>query len=499
MRLSKRDKKIRRVCLALQEKYYYDPVGFIDSSIDFSGLSYHGLTKQQKEIARSFVKYKRACVAAGGGIGKTAIAAMLVVWGLLCHVDSKIIITGPSGKQLEDALWSEVGKWLRRCKYAGFVNYLSRKMTVGEMNEWRAVLRSPPKDNKEINDSMAGLHAPWIAAFVDEASGVSDQVFTAIEGSMTQDESYILMISNPVSSGGYFYDTLTAEKDENGLRRGYKVYHYSSLDSPLVDKAYEQRIISRYGKNSPMYKAKVLGLPISELESVVVPPDKFDEIVMNNRLYSDGSIVLSVDPSGGGANPAVIMHKKGNSIIEWNEIQYTNPTDLTNRIVSLVKTRYVGEHVTVIVDAVGIGAGVYSNLESLRLFPVVGFIGSESATNDSMFASKRVEGYWRLKEEFEHLHFPVVPPKRLKKELANLKFDFSRDSKGRIDMEPKKQFKSTLGFSPDFADALMMSMMVDAFAVNFISGFIRRSHKNLFNKLTHKSQASKFGKFGRFM
>ena len=213
--------KVYRLCVELERRYGRDFAGFVKDHMSFDGLRLDGPTVQQLEMMEEWVRSKRVCISGGGGIGKTAVAAWAVIWGLLCHVHSKILVTGPTGNQLADVLWSEVGFWVNRCRFGRLLEVKSRFVHVKGFRDWRASLRVKRKEergdvNVEIDDKMAGMHARWMAAVVDEGSSVGDDVYTAIEGAMTQEESYIFIISNPVSTGGYYYDTITAEEDEDG-------------------------------------------------------------------------------------------------------------------------------------------------------------------------------------------------------------------------------------------------------------------------------------------
>ena len=324
-------------------------------------------------------------------------------------------------------------------------------------------------------------------------SGVPDPVFTALTGAMTDKNSYIVLISNPVSTGGFYYDTIT---DPEGKGKNFKVLFFSAKDSPLVDPTFEEFIITRYGKDSPMYKAKVLGLPIGEYDSVVVPPDLFDEVVNTNKGFDTGSYILSVDVGGSGPDATVFCYRCGKSFYKWETFDKTDPTYVSDLITSRWYTDFQGKPFTCVVDAHGIGAGVYSNLTKANKFPVIGFIGPQKAFHEEMFQDKRAEGFYRLHKNFKDFHFPVPPPQRLKKELANLKFDYSS---GPIKMEDKKSFKKRLGFSPDYADAMMMSCVVEDFAAISASRKVSKRAVSILSSLRNRTRETKYGKFSKFV
>ena len=486
-------KKVLRICRELEKKYRNDFAGWVNQYISFSGLKFQGLTDQQKEIADSLVESKNICVSAGGGLGKTALAALTVLWFLSTHPHAKIPTTAPTSKQLNDVLWAEIGMWIKRCKLQDLFVLRRGKLFIKGFDEWYAVARTVPKDGKNLNDTLAGFHAPYMMILVDEASGVPDPVFTALEGAMTDKNAYIFLISNPVSTGGYYYDTIA---DPDGKGADYKVLYYDSRDSPLVDAEYEQRILNRYGENSPMYKAKVLGQPISQTENATITPALYDKVISENREHSVGPVTLSIDVGGGGEDPTVFCHKEGNSVVRWDTLQTTEPDDITDYAISMFYRLWQGRPFTVVIDAAGIGWGPYHTLYKKAPFKVLGFVGQEKAFQAQMFRNRRTEGFFRLSREFENLHFPTDPPERLKKELVNIFFDYTKEP---IEMEEKKKFRSRMGFSPDYADALMMGLAVSDMLALYASHRVPRNTTKAMDKLKIPDRTSKFGQFSKFI
>ena len=49
----------------------------------------------------------RIAVRSGNGVGKTAIAARIMLWVLRCYRDSVVITTAPTSRQVTELLWRE--------------------------------------------------------------------------------------------------------------------------------------------------------------------------------------------------------------------------------------------------------------------------------------------------------------------------------------------------------------------------------------------------------
>ena len=484
--------KILKVIADITDKYSEDFSQWVKDFISFEGLMLDGLTAQQELLGATLIADRNVCTSAGGGLGKSAVAALLIQWFMVTHPFCKIPTTAPSGKLLNDILWSEIDFWLKRNRLKDLYVLRKGKLHIKEFQEWYAVARTVPRDGKDLNDTLAGFHGPAVLIVVDESSGVPDAVFTALDGAMTQDNSYIFLISNPVSTIGYYYDTIS---DPDGKGKDFTVLYLDSRDSPLVSDDYAQRIINRYGEDSPMYRAKVCGLPIKDSETVVITPEEYDRVVSTQRDTLLGRVILGVDVGGGGEDPSVICHRIGNSIVHWDDYPRNDTTFLTDEITRIWNARYKTKPFIVVVDAHGIGAGVHSVLEKQNLFPVIGFIGPETAFHSTMYKNKISEAFHKLAKEFKDLHFPEKPPERLKKELVNVRFDFT----DLIKTQDMKALKKTLKHSPDYAYALAMTSVVESFTSQAINPNVPRKRAKSMAALLGQKRNDRFGRFKKFL
>jgi len=476
----------------MAKRYRDDPVGWIHEYISFEGLKHQGLTEQQVEIANDLVKYKFLCVAAGGGIGKSALVSMLILWFLVTRPGARIPATAPNGAQLHDVLFAELSKWLERCALKSMFVMTKGRLQVVNQREWYCVARTVRKDLGQLNGTLSGFHSTNIMIVVDEAADVPDPVFTALDGALTSPDSYIILISNPISYGGYFFDTM---EDPKGT--GFHTLRYSSKDSPLVDPAYAERIAARYGKESAMYKSKVLGQNISANSFIIVDPKHYEKIVGTQRDRLDGNYVVGIDVGGSGSNKTVLCHRCGWSFIRWDTLQGTAET-LLPQVRELFENMYAGKRVFVVSDAIGEGSGFTSMLPKY-LSPnadVIQYKGSFKSNEPEMYANTRTQVYHMLHKGFDKAHFPIKPPDRLKKELANLSFIPHSDV---IEMEPKKKFCARMHFSPDYADAMAMTMYVNVQSRELAIKVGRKTLSVLSVLNSDNRRSGKYGRYGMFV
>jgi len=226
-------------------------------------------------------------------------------------------------------------------------------------------------------------------------------------------------------------------------------------------------------------------------DGVLITPQEFDRIMEENKLVQEGSIVLGVDV-GGSVDTSGICHRIGNSIVHWDLITNHDTDSLVKEVLKAWEFRYQKKHITVVVDAIGKGSGVYSNLRNMNKFDVIGSIGSEKAVSEMTFANKRTELYDRLKKDLPYLHFPEKPPERLKRELCNIRYDFTKE---KVALEDKRILARRLGFSPDESDALSLTEGAEVY-VMADRGYVNTKQISMPMRI---NRGSKYGKFGRFI
>jgi hypothetical protein len=110
--------------------------------------------------------------------------------------------------------------------------------------------------------------------------------------------------------------------------------------------------------------------------------------------------------------------------------------------------------VEILVDAIGLGAGVVDRLKELGL-PVRGINVGESPSKPG-FNRLRDELWWRTREWFESREVKIPDDSVLIGELTSLKYKYT--SVGKIQAEGKEALMERGVASPDEADAFVLTM-----------------------------------------
>ena len=209
------------------QQYRQDPVQFVR---EFFGVR---PTEQQAQILHAFAQPgSRVSVSSGHGIGKSATISWAIFWMLTCFNQVKCGCTAPTKHQIRDVLWSELALWHPQIPQPLRNQYVlkgDRLYRVDMPENAFAVARTSRKENPE---ALQGLHSPNMAFFIDEASGVPQQIFDASRGALTSRGARVLLDSNPTQTQGYFYDSHHRNRDR------WTRFVFSSLDSPQIGRAH---------------------------------------------------------------------------------------------------------------------------------------------------------------------------------------------------------------------------------------------------------------------
>lgn len=443
------------------ERYYDDPVGFCRHVLQVVPQEW------QAQLLDQFARGTRRCsIAAGHGVGKSAVTSWAMLWFLLTRYPIKLVATSPTQSQLFDVLAAEVKRWITELPEA------LRELLV--VKSERIELASSPTEaflsfkvsRKDTPDAMQGIHSATTFLCVDEAAGVDEAVYEAAYGSMTSANAYICLIGNPTRSSGYFFDTHHKNKNSWYTQR------VSCLDSPLVSPAFTQEMKDKYGTESNQWRTRVLGMfPLIDDDTVI--PRGYVEDAVNRRVKVPVGYppLWGLDVGRMGADKSVLVERVGRKVTKiwsWEKLDLMTLADRVDQLYQEAETKPLD----ISVDAIGVGAGCLDRLVQLGL-PAYGINVGEAPARADTYANKRAELWFTLRD---WLNGEVELPDhhQLVEDLVAPRFEYRPN--GTLGLERKEVTAKRLRKSPDFADALCLT-----FASNYCdeSGNIKPSKKHL--------------------
>lgn len=175
---------------------------------------------EQGHLTREQLRYwtpgqiikNRLRVEAGHTVGKTMIAS-----GLFSHffdtcAPAIIYSFAPSYEQINDLLWKEIRTARRAAGLPGRVLEVPElKMAGNYFAKGRATNDSGGKGTERVQ----GQHGRYLMFIIDEAEGVADFVFNAIESMASGGIVIVLMLANPRTRTSKFYKQRTREDVAN--------------------------------------------------------------------------------------------------------------------------------------------------------------------------------------------------------------------------------------------------------------------------------------------
>lgn len=408
--------------------------------------------QQDKILAAMRLPGAHVTVRSGHGIGKSTVMAWLILWFVLFHRDCKVPCTAPSGHQLKDVLWSEVGKWHQRmpAKFRNEIVILADRVVHAVEPKTRfAVARTARKEKPE---ALQGFHATNMLFLVDEAAGVDEAIFAVTEGALTTANARTLLTGNPTRSEGYFFDT----HNDKELSKDWTKLHFSSEESPLADRKWIERVRRKYGEDHPFWKVRVQG-EFPEASANILIPFAYLERAQHAAVRPEGLRVAGLDVARFGDDRSALVIRQGNVITEIQVWSGYSVTETARRALFLS-----GLYDVICVDEIGVGGGAADVLREsgqIRVIPVT----VSRSSDDPQFARLRDQLWFSTRDWFcgeESVAICKNPhTEDLIAELAGIHFSYFQGSE-RLKIDSKDEIKETLGYSPDIADALTMTFAV---------------------------------------
>lgn len=405
-----------------------------------------GISAQQRLVLQDIDNGERdISVKSGHGTGKTTVMAWVILWVGLFKYDAKIPITAPTSAQLTRLLLPEVKKWQKKLptELKESVEVLSDRIAFSNDN-----FGIPRTARKGESEGLQGFHATFLLWIVDEASGVSDEVFEVIEGSLTGENYLRILMANPTRTVGYFYDTHNKNK---GL---WKTHTFNAEESENVSADSIKRKKVTYGETSDAYRVRVLGqFPLSNTDALF----NVNEIWTSMNLRPEevdrtGAFTYACDVARFGKDNSVRTKKRGYDIYDLKEYTNIDTMEYANIIVNDVEKETKNPD-AIFVDTIGIGAGVMDRLQE-RGYRSIDANVSMSADEENKYYNKRAEIYFKLKE-FMKKGGKIPKDEELAEELQAITYSYSENN-GKILLVKKAEIKEDIGRSPDKSDSVAL-------------------------------------------
>lgn len=476
-------------------EYADDPVRF------FRRLGLEFLTDEQIRIAESVRDERETNVQAGISVGKSLIAAAIVIWWVYA-VGGIAITTAPREKQVRQILWLEVRRlWDRNRFWLGGTRDQVQIKIDDELVAWGFTASAYSEEG------FSGRHHPKLLAIEDEASGISQTADDGITANLTYHANRLLRIGNPLIDAtpfsyacerkriripvwGHPNVAWAYEKDDVGVYVLRDSARKAVVDSetgeikardlwpakaardastvpggPSIEFIEDRRREVRRGPGTTYWQTRFDGdFPASSADSIVPrswfeaararydrDPRRWDEIALAH------SWIHSLDV-GDGVEPHALCSRRGPVVYALAEYPTIGDREDVARAQGYARIALETRPGEIVVDDIGVGSGVLAGLlETGELAR-----GMRDAFFDSdRYITVRADMYWTFREELERGEIAIAPlgeevEEAVRDELAQT-HRAPPTSKGKVRLELKEVTSKRLGHSPNLADAIAMT------------------------------------------
>jgi len=251
-------------------------------------------------------------VASGHDIGKSALVAWLILWGISTYTDARGVVTANTESQLRTKTWPELAKWHR-------LSINKHWFTVTAT----AIFSSNPKHEKnwridaapwsERNtEAFAGLHnkGKRVILLMDEASGIINLIWEVSESAMLDDNTEVIwgVFGNPTRNSGRFKECFGKFKHRWITRQ------IDSRNCKIANKKKIQQWIEDYGLDSDFVKVRVRGMFPSMSTMQFISTEDADKALgkhLRPDQYEWAPKILTLDNAWEGDDEGVIGLRQG--------------------------------------------------------------------------------------------------------------------------------------------------------------------------------------------
>lgn len=403
----------------------------------------------EETIAKPEQKLRRIAVKSGQGPGKTALTTVLALFRQFRHPGAWCVVMAPSEKQAKN--------WLKECERSlehapEFLRAMVRaqKKVISFLGDGKYAIEVATAAKKE---NAAGVHHPYLTVIIDEATGVDREIIETCLGTMTQPGNLIFLISNPTDRDTAFFDCF------NEQQHLWHTFTFNSEESPIVDKNHIKALEDQYGRDSDLYRFRVLGKFPKVDRDTVINIDDLHACTKTDpyrcAMMLDRSKQVGIDLARFGSDESVVYARSGGTVVDTKI--YTKTEPITVILEAFERQKSLGwsdDVVKYVQDMGGLGGGLAYNYHD-RGKQILEFYFHAHAHNSKDYQNKITEAYFHfsnlLKQRKVHLKYDRL----LFHQLSSRKYEAP---KGRLKLETKEKFADRNNkMSPDRADAMVLT------------------------------------------
>lgn len=426
------------------------------------------LTEKQVEMAASYLTNRNTVVRGANATGKDFGACLIAMFAAFVQ-GRRVVYTSFVERQVKVVGFGQFRQFLLASELVG---ELYTTALWADRDRGIGILGFTSSEASGVT----GIHHPHGTLVVlSECQGIADDVWGGLLADKTAEDDRFLAVGNPLAPTGMFY-RVTQSPDWEAIRIPAHSHPNLRDDTDLhikggISRQWVEETIRFYGRDHEYTKARVdaefpttseFGLfDLADIEAA----EERHRIgrLLRDAYEADTEPIIGLDV-GVESDRSVAAVRRGDVLERFVTFPRGDAMKTVTRTVGIAREAGVerdygepgfGSVGQIVVDAVGVGHGVWSRLKE-KGWPVVKFKGSFQAKDSEKHRNARAEAFWHLNDRLTRGEIAVPEDEQLREEL--LAIGWRPDSKDRVTVEKKAHIKSKLaGRSPDKADALSMA------------------------------------------
>lgn len=285
--------------------------------------------------------------------------------------------------------------------------------------------------------------------YIEEAHALTKEQFDIINPTIRKEHSEIIILFNPQHRTDYVFQNFVEKPPSDAIVR--KI-NYD--ENPFLSETMKRVIEDEKQKDIEEYNHIYLGVPREGDDRSLFAYSDIETAMDEDMSGVDhtGVYTIAADVARYGRDKSVTSKREGMRVYDLQEYKDYN----TMEFATVINNDYSRAKMpdAVIVDTIGVGAGVYDKLLQMGVRGMVEANVSMKAEEQKVYQNKRAEMYFNLKK-FVVNGGKLPNDKELKEELLAIRYFFNQTS-GKIQLISKDDLKELLGRSPDKSDSVAL-------------------------------------------
>lgn len=440
----------------------------------------------------------RIRIEAGHTVGKTKLASGLVNHFFDTCTPSIIYTFAPGWEQIHDLLWKEIKADRRGKGLPGRV--LDLRLDRGD--EHFATGRATNNAGGAGTERVQGQHGKYLMFVLDEAEGIDDYVYNAVDSMASGGLVIVLLLANPRTRTSRFHKMAERSNVQSfrisciwhpnvlagkevvpaAVRRDYVEGHLEENAERVESHAPDQHTFEVPWRPGEVFKPnaefmfRVLGIaPANLADNTLIPVGRYEAACRREAQVERPHIArIGVDVARFGRDMGTVYVRHNGRVWRHAQLAQLDTVEYALRIKRLcldLKEQGVTDLQIRIDGGGGFGGGVVDHLardlELVNAFPAHFFIWevhfNGAPHDDGAYADLATEMYAAAGEALHRLKV-VNPPGELVVDLCERTYKWMlRQGLEVKKLEPKDDFKkrSAAGRSPDDGDGFILAVAPD--------------------------------------